>query len=186
MAPYVNVNRSLIAADRGWVFNRLYRQCHDARLCREVQQMYQGRSRVSKIGGVHSPFYFPVSTNVQLQRSKASRGEDCPSPEPTRRSGERRKLRQWSLQGRSPNRKRFLGVSCAILCNFTHLLVHLTVAWKREVPYILLLAIVGLMFPFNSFGVSNIPLGCRTPQLEFLGCPDTHHTHSGCATEIYI
>ena len=25
---------------------------------------------------------------------------------------------------------------------------------------------------------------CRTPQLEFLGCPDAHYTYSGCATEL--
>jgi len=33
---------------------------------------------------------------------------------------------------------------------------------------------------------SDIPpltfFGCWTPQLEFLGCPDTLDTHSGCAT----
>jgi len=38
------------------------------------------------------------------------------------------------------------GVSSAILCDFTHLLVHLTAAWKWEIPtsrYWL----VGLIFP---------------------------------------
>jgi len=33
--------------------------------------------------------------------------------------------------------------------------------------------LVGLMFPVNFSG-------CRPPQLEFLGCPDTDVTHSGC------
>ena len=48
---------------------------------------------------------------------------------------------------------------------FTHLLVHLTTAWKWEIPTSLYW--LGLMSPFNFFG-------CRTPQLELLVCPDTH------------
>jgi len=45
---------------------------------------------------------------------------------------ERRKLPQRGLEW-SPNRKRFWRVSCAIVCDFAHLSVHLTAAWKWEI-----------------------------------------------------
>ena len=96
--------------------------------------------------------FLPVSTNVQLQRSKASRGEECrgcPPPQPTRESGGRRMLSQRGL-GQSPSRKRFWGASCA-----THLLAHLTAAWKREIPTSLYW-LVDLIFD-NFFGVSDTP-----------------------------
>ena len=45
-----------------------------------------------------------------------------------------------------PRRKRFWGVACEILCNFTHLLVHLTSVWKWEIPTYLD-CLVGLIIP---------------------------------------
>jgi len=89
--------------------------------------------------------------------------------------GERRKLPRRGL-GQSPSRKRFGGISCTILCDFTHLLVHLTVAWKWEIPTSLYW-LVGLVFRISLF------CRCRTPQLEFLGCTDTNDTHSCCAAD---
>jgi len=117
----------------------------------------QGRSDVPKIGGVlsdlcRSSFQVPVPTNVQLQRStKASRGSGGPPPQPTRGLGQRH-ISSPVGSGAKPSRKRFWGISCANLCIFTHLLVHLTAVW-----------LAGLIFPFNYFG------GVGHPQLEFLG-----------------
>jgi len=54
------------------------------------------------------------------------------------------------VEGRGMGRR----VWCAILCDFTHPLVHLTAAWKWEIPTFLYW-LVGLMFPFNFFGVSD-------------------------------
>ena len=71
-------------------------------------------------------------------------------------SGEHRKIPSevWGRAlGQSSSCKRFWGISCTILCDFTHLLVHLTYR------------LVGLMFPFN-----------------FLGCPNTHDIESVCPT----
>jgi len=52
------------------------------------------------------------------------------------------------------------------MCNFMHLLVHLTAAWKREISTPLYW-LVGLIFPFNFFGVSDTSTwifgGVRTP-----------------------
>jgi len=111
----------------------------------------QGRSHVSKIG---VSIFTSCPTDVQLQRSKALRGEEwgggVPLSSRLEGLGERRQLPQPGL-GQSPGHRRFWDVSCAILSDFTHLSVHLT---------------VGLLFPFNF-------LECRTPQLEFWGCVRT-------------
>jgi len=64
-------------------------------------------------------------------------------------------------------------VFCAILCDFTHLLVLLAADWKWEIPtsfYWLL----GLTFPLTFLGVLNFG-GVRMP---------TTPTHSGCATAL--
>ena len=45
-----------------------------------------------------------------------------------------------------------------ILCNFAHLLAHLTAAWKWDIPTSLV-ASIGLIFPFNFLGVSDTQLG---------------------------
>jgi len=57
-----------------------------------------------------------------------------------------------------PGHKRFWGVSCAILCDFTYLLVHLTAAWNLEMrdSYIPLLAIRSDI-PFNFFWSVRTP-----------------------------
>jgi len=55
------------------------------------------------------------------------------SPPQPARGLERRKLPQRGL-GQSPSRKRFWGMSCAILRDFKRLLLHLTAAWKWEIP----------------------------------------------------
>jgi len=74
----------------------------------------------------------------------------------------------WGL-GQSPSRKRFGGISCAILCDFDF----------RAFNSCLLMGslywMVGLMFHFDF-------LGCRTvghPHIEFLACPDTDDNVSG-------
>ena len=51
--------------------------------------------------------------------------EVYPIPQPSRGSGERRKLLRGSgTLGRSPSRKRCLGVLGVILCHFSRVLVH--------------------------------------------------------------
>jgi len=78
------------------------------------------------------PYFLPVPSNVQLQPSTASRGEEWGGgvhpPQPARGPGQRNKLTQQGQLVQSPSRKRFWGVSCAVLCDFTHILVHLTAA----------------------------------------------------------
>jgi len=70
------------------------------------------------------------TTIHRLTRSVEGRG----IPSRLGNPGERRQLPQRGLEARSPNRKRILfwGVSCTILCDFTHLLAHATAAWKWE------------------------------------------------------
>jgi len=71
------------------------------------------------------PSSLPVPTNVQLQPPKASRGDEwgvalyAGGPLPSRLGNlrEHRKLPGWS----GASHKRFWGVSCKILCDFTHL-----------------------------------------------------------------
>jgi len=76
---------------------------------------------MSRVKNRGCPSFPAVPTNVQLQRSKASRAGTVrrfPLPmQPTRGSGEHRKLPQLGLR-RSPSRKRFGGVSCAIFMRF--------------------------------------------------------------------
>jgi len=60
---------------------------------------------------------------------------DIPIPSRLGDVEEHHKLLQWGL-GQSPSHKRFCGVSCAILCDFMHILVHLTATctWYWEIP----------------------------------------------------
>jgi len=75
-----------------------------------------------------------VDANDSGQRRGGERnGKGMSYSQPTTGSGERRKLPQRDL-GQSPSRKQFVGVSCAILCDVTHILVHLTVVWKWQIP----------------------------------------------------
>jgi len=141
---------------------------HRLMQCVEMDYGLEGRSHVSKIVGVHLSFQTPQTSNYSGQRRMGEEWEGCPPPRPTRESGGRRQLSQRGLE-RSRSRKRFWGVSCAILCDFTHLLLHLTAAWKRQISTPLYW-LVGLIFPFNFLGLSD------TPNLNFLGCPDTHDT----------
>jgi len=80
-------------------------------------------------------------------------GRGVPLPSRLESLWERRKL---------PGRETILG---RFICDFTHILVLLTTAWKWEIPTSLywLLVLVGLMFPFNSFG------GVEHPNLNFWG-----------------
>ena len=75
------------------------------------------------------PSFLHAPSNVQIQQSKASRGEEWEGVSPSLAGGSRlrglvecRKLPQRGL----PQPQVILGVSCAILCDFTYLLVHLT------------------------------------------------------------
>ena len=106
---------------------------------------FLGSSHLSKIG---------MSIFSSCPCKRVSRG--VPLPSRLRGLGERRKLSRRAAEPRSPSRKRFwdVCVSFTILCNFTHLLVHLTAAWKWEIPTSLSW-LVGLMFPFNFLGVSD-------------------------------
>ena len=121
------------------------------------------------------PSFLAVPTNVQLQPSTASRGKEWGgvSPlQPTKGLWEHRKLpvSYPAGSGRSSSRKRFWGVSFAILCDFTHLLESaFNSCLEMGDSYIPLLSSrwLSMIIPFNL-------LGCLTPQLEFLGCPDTH------------
>ena len=134
----------------------------------------KGRSHVSKIEGVHL-FFLSLQTSDYSGRRRREERNGAPSPADYGDWGAslRRKLPQRGLE-RSPSRERFWGVSCAILCDFMHILVPLTAAWKWEVPTSLYW-LVGLISPFKFFEVSG------TPTWIFLGCLDTHDTHSGCA-----
>jgi len=100
----------------------------------------------------------PYTTNVQLQQSKASRGEKwgrcVPLPSWLRGLGEYRKLSQWDL-GRRPSRKWFWGFSCAIFA-ISCILVHLKDVCKWEI-LTSLYWLVSLMFSFNFFGLSDTP-----------------------------
>ena len=110
------------------------------------------------------PFFLSLQTsNYSSRRCRGEEWGRGAHPQQTRGSGLHCKHPQRG-RAQSPSRKRFGGISCAILCNFTHILVHLTAASKWEIPTSLCW-LVGLKFPFN-----------RTPQLEFLGCPNTHDT----------
>ena len=106
----------------------------------------QGRSNISKIGSVHLSFQ-PHKRPYNGQRRRGRGMAGGVPPQPTRESEGRRELSQRG-------RKRFWGVSCAILCDFTHLLMHLTAARKREISTPLYW-LVGLIFPCNIFGVSD-------------------------------
>jgi len=85
-------------------------------------------------------------------------------PQPTRDLEERRKLPQWGLgQSTSRNVRNFMRFHASFSA-FSSCL-------EMGDSYITtsLYWLVGLVFPFNFFG-------CRSPQLEFLGCSDTHDT----------
>jgi len=111
------------------------------------------------------PSFLQGHTNVQLRQSKGVKGREIgrggPLPSRLGDLGEHRKLPQRGL-GRSPSRKRFWGVSCTILRDFTHRLVHLIAAWKWEIPTSLYW-LVGVMFPFDFFW------GVGHPNLNFGG-----------------
>jgi len=91
---------------------------------------------------VHLFFLSIPTSKIQLQRLKASKGEKwgggVPS-QPTRETGD-------------------VVISCAILCDFTRLLLHLTAAWKGEIHTFLYWLSIGLIFPVTF-------LSCRTPPI---------------------
>ena len=127
---------------------------------------------VSKIGGVHLSFLSLQTSNYSTQRRRGDKND-----------GRLKRLGSVVISSRNgvwgrPSRKRFWSLSCAILCDFTHPVVHLTAAWEWEIRGFLftpLYWLVGLIFPFNF-------LGCRTTTWIFWGVrPDTH---SGCATDV--
>ena len=129
--------------------------------------MEQGRSHVSKIVGVHLSFWSLQTSNYSGQRCRVERnGEGCPLPSRLGGLGERRKLLQRGL-GRSPSRKRFGGVSCAILCNFTHLLVNLTAEWKWKIPTSLVASRSDIP-PLTFWGCVGHP---KLNFCHFWGCP---------------
>jgi len=124
-------------------------QCDSTFLMLLYGQLAKGAATSQKLG----VSVFSVPENAQLQRSKASRGsrgmwrggylftrhQSHPSPADYRGSGECRKLRERSVTGTEPQpQKRFWGVSCAVLCDFTHHLGRFTAAWW-EILYIPLL-----------------------------------------------
>jgi len=125
--------------------------------------LLQGHSHVSKIGVVHLSFRPPTGVKGVEGRAMV-RG--CPIRNGLRGLGSVARAPPWWGLGRSPSCKRFGGISCAILCDFTHLLVHITAAWKQEIPTSLYW--LGVMFPFNFFRVSDtltwIFWGVRKPK----------------------
>jgi len=135
----------------------------------------QGRSHVSKIGGVHLSFRSLQKSNYSGQRRRGrGTGGGVPLRSRLGSLGASRALPAGF--GAEPQPQTILG---RFVCNFMRF--HATFrAFNSRLEtgdfYTPLLASIGLIFPFNIFG-------CRTPQLKFLGCPDTHDTHSGCATD---
>jgi len=129
---------TLISATKGSMVTRC-NQCDSTFLMLLYGQLAKGAATSQKLG----VSVFSVPENAQLQRSKASRGsrgmwrggylftrhQSHPSPADYRGSGECRKLRERSVTGTEPQpQKRFWGVSCAVLCDFTHHLGRFTAA----------------------------------------------------------
>jgi len=100
------------------------------------------------VPGVHLSFLSLRVSNYsgQISLRQERNWEGCAPLSRLGGLGERRKLPQ---RGR-PSRKLFWGVSCAILCDFTHLLVQLTAAWKWELP---IHPFIG--YWFNFYGLSD-------------------------------
>ena len=98
-----------------------------------------------KIGGVRFTFQVPVPTNVQLQRSKASRGDEWGR---FRRVPSQPTIEAWGSVISAPpaEPQTILGRFVCKFMQYHAFLVHLRAAW-----------LVGLIFPFNYFG------GVRTP-----------------------
>ena len=120
----------------------------------------QGRSHVSKIG---CPSFFPVPTNVQLQRSKALKGEEWGRVSPpirVRGLGERRKLPS-GVRGGAPAANDF-GAFHVQFYAISSIISAFNSCLKWEIPTFLQW-LVGLISPFNFFGVSD------TPNLNFWG-----------------
>ena len=107
-------------------------------------------------GGVHLSFlsYKRSTTAVIRRRGKRNLEGVYPSPANWGIWGSVASSPSW-VWGRA-KRKRFWRVSCAILRDFTYILVHLTAVWKWEIPTSLY-RLVGVMFPFNYLGVLDTP-----------------------------
>ena len=99
---------------------------------------------------------------------------ECHPLQPTSGFGERRKLPAGS--GVEPQPQTILGCFMCSCMRFHASFGAFNSCLEMADSYIPLLVIVGLMFPLTFLGVP------RTPQLEFWLCPDTHDTHSSCAT----
>ena len=124
--------------------------------------------------GVHFSFPFLQTSNYSGQRRRRERrageGEGVTPPQPFGSLGEcHRKLPQQGM-GRNPSRKRFWGISCAILCDFMQHLVHLTAAWKWEIPKSLYW-LVGASHRYNFYRAMHFSAYARSWDRMSSVCP---------------
>ena len=85
--------------------------------------------------GVYLSLLSLQTSNYGDHRHQGERnGEGCPPLQPTLSGLWKHCELPWWAQGQSPSRRQFWGVSCAILCDIMHVLVHLTAVWKWEIP----------------------------------------------------
>jgi len=133
----------------------------------------QGRSHVSKIGGV----YLSSQTNVQLQRSKASgeEWEGCRPPRPTRESGGVASSPR-GVWGEAPAANDF---------GAFHVQLYAISRIFSAFNSCLVTADLYIPLPASRFDISLYLFWVSdTPNLNFWGCPDTHATYfkpvSGC------
>jgi len=92
----------------------------------------EGRAKgVATFEKLGCPFFLSNYSGHRRREEMNAQGrcphtEGCPPPQPTRGLGS--VVSSQAGSGAEPRRQTISGVSCAILCDFTHLLRHLTAA----------------------------------------------------------
>jgi len=132
--------------------------------CDRVIGYTRRSSHVSNIGlHVHLSFQSLQTSNYSSQRRRGERnGEGCPTPQPTR--GLASVVSSPSGIWGRPSRKRFRGVSGAMLCDVMHLSAcNSCLPGNERFPSPPLYWLVDLMFTVNFFRVWD------TPNLNFWG-----------------